>query len=165
MVQNINRSIIFMVAIIVIIGFILQVVFVYADKMDSPHQAVVEFSKAYFWLDKSMATRLCNAQRTVDGVDVVDKYLRNVASNAKESGWGINYMKSTIYHIKTHTLSKDDSNAVVKLTCSKKKAINPVFLIVAKIFRLNETYHVDETINVIKEDGTWKVCGKVFDLS
>ena len=165
MAQNNNRSIISMVVTIVIIGFILQVAFVYADRIDSPHKAVVEFSKAYFWLDKSMAKRLCNAQRTVDGVDVVDKYIQSVASNAKESGWGINYMKSTIYHIKTQTLSRDDSNAVVKLTCYKKKTINPLYMPFAKIFRLNKTYHVDETINVIKEDETWKVCGKIFDLS
>ena len=163
MAQNNNRSIISMVVTIVIIGFILQVAFVYADKIDSPHKAVVEFSKAYFWLDKeTMNERLCNAQRTVDGVD---KYIQSVAGNAKESGWGINYMKSTIYHIKTQTLSRDDSNAVVKLTCYKKKTINPLYMPFAKIFRLNKTYHVDETINVIKEDETWKVCGKVFDLS
>ena len=166
MAQSNKGSIISMVATIVIIGFILQVVFVYADKIDSPHKAVVEFSKAYFWLDKAtMNKRLCNTQRTIDGVDVVDEYIQSMASKAKESGWGINYMKSTIYHIKTHTLSRDDSKAVVRLTCYKKKAINPLYMTVAKIFRLNKTYHIDETINVIKEDETWKVCGKLFDLT
>ena len=166
MAQDNKGSIIAMVATIVIIGFILQVVFVYADKIDSPHKAVVEFSKAYFWLDKAtMNKRLCNTQRTIDGVDVVDEYIQSMASKAKESGWGINYMKNTIYHVKTHTLSSDDSKAVVRLTCYKKKAINPLYMTVAKIFRLNKTYHIDETINVIKEDETWKVCGKLFDLT
>ncbi len=163
--DNDNKvSIITMTAIVIVISFVLQVVFVYADKIDSPHKAVVDFSKAYFWLDKSMAERLCDAQRTIDGVDVVDEYIQSTADNAKENGWGINYMKSSIYHIKTNTLSKDDSNAVVRLTCYKKKAINPVYPPFAKIFRLNKTYHIDETINVVKEDDTWKVCGKVFDL-
>lgn len=165
MAQDNKGSIITMAAVVIVITFVLQVVFVSADNKDAPHRAVVDFSKSYFWVDKSMAKRLCNAQRTIDGIDVVDEYIQSVTSNAKENGWSLNYMKSTIYHIETHTLSKDDSNAVVRLTCYKKKAINPLFPIVAKIFRLNKTYHVDETINVIKEDGKWKVCGKLFDLT
>lgn len=166
MAQNNNRSIISMVATVVIIGFILQVVFVYADKIDSPHKAVVEFSKAYFWLDKTtMNKRLCNAQKTIDEVDTIDEYIQQATNEAGQMGFEPKYMKNTIYHIKTHTLSRDDSNAVVRLTCYKKKAINPLYMIVAKMFRLNKTYHIDETINVIKEDETWKVCGKLFDLT
>ena len=160
MAQNNNRSIISMVVTIVIIGFILQVAFVYADRIDSPHKAVVEFSKAYFWLDKeTMNKRLCNAQKTI-----IDEYIQQATNEAGQRGFELKYMKTTIYHIKTQTLSSDDSNAVVKLTCYKKKTINPLYMPFAKIFRLNKTYHVDETFNVIKEDETWKVCGKVFDL-
>ena len=165
MAQNNNRSIISMVVTIVIIGFILQVAFVYADKIDSPHKAVVEFSKAYFWLDKAtMNKRLCNAQKTTDEVNIIDEYIQQATNEAGQMGFELKYMKNTIYHVKTHTLSSDDSKAVVRLTCYKKKAINPLYMTVAKIFRLNKTYHIDETINVIKEDETWKVCGKVFDL-
>ncbi len=165
MAQDNKGSIITAAAVVIVIAFVLQVVFVFADNKDAPHRAVIDFSKAYFWVDKSMDKRLCDAQRTIDGINVVDEYIQRVTSNAKENGWGINYMKSIIYHIETHTLSKDDSNAVVRLTCYKKKAINPLFPIVAKLFRLNKTYHIDETINVIKEDGKWKVCGKLFDLT
>ncbi|MBW2568539.1 MAG: hypothetical protein JRE47_04035 [Deltaproteobacteria bacterium] len=165
MAQDNKISIITMTVIVIVIAFVLQVVFVFADNKDAPYRAVVDFSKAYFWLDKSMDKRLCDAQRTINGVNVVDEYIRRVTSNAKENGWSLNYMKSIIYHIETHTLSKNDSNAVVRLTCYKKKAINPLFPIVAKIFRLNKTSHIDETINVIKEDGKWKVCGNLFDLT
>jgi len=166
MAQSNKGSIISMVATIVIIGFILQVAFVYADKMDSPHKAVVEFSKAYFWLDKAtMNKRLCNAQKTIDEVNVIDEYIQRAGNEAGQMGFELNYMKNTVYHIKTQTLSKDDSKAVVRLTCCKKKAINPLYMTVARIFRLNKTYHIDETINVIKEDETWKVCGKLFELT
>ncbi|MEA3414590.1 MAG: hypothetical protein U9R02_00260 [Thermodesulfobacteriota bacterium] len=166
MAQSNKVSIISMVATIVIIGFILQVVFVYADKRDSPHKAVVEFSKAYFWLDKAtMNKRLCNAQKTIDEVNAIDEYIQRATNEAGQMGFELNYMKNTVYHIKTQTLSKDDSKAVVRLTCCKKKAINPLYMTVARIFRLNKTYHIDETINVIKEDKTWKVCGKVFELT
>ena len=166
MAQNNKDSIICTVATIVIVGFILQIIFVYADKMDSPHKAVIEFSKAYFWLDKAtMNKRLCNAQKTMDEVNIIDEYIQRAGNEAGQMGFELNYMKNTVYHIKTQTLSKDDSKAVVRLTCCKKKAINPLYMTVARIFRLNKTYHIDETINVIKEDETWKVCGKLFELT
>jgi hypothetical protein len=42
--------------------------------------------------------------------------------------------------------------------------INPVFTIIGKLFFIGETYEVDETLNIIKEDGKWKVCGRAFLL-
>lgn len=166
MAQNNNRSLISMVGLTVIVSFIMQVAFVYADRIDSPHKAVVEFSKAYFWLDKEiMNKRFCNTQKTIDDVNIIDEYILQTTKEAGQMGFELKYMKNSIYHINTQTLSRDDSNAVVKLTCYKKKTINPLYMPFAKVFGLNKTYHVDETINVIKEDETWKVCGKVFDLS
>lgn len=165
MAQDNNRSIISMVATVVIIGFILQVVFIYADKIDSPHKAAVEFSKAYFLLDKAtMNKRLCNAQKTIDEVNIIDKYIQQTANEARQMGFELKYMKNSIYHIKTHTIPLGDAKAEVMLTCKKRRDINPFFTIVAKIFQIGETHEIDAMIPVIKEDETWKVCGKVFAL-
>jgi hypothetical protein len=35
---------------------------------------------------------------------------------------------------------------------------------VAKIFSLGETYKVEETLTLVKEDDLWKVCGEPFAL-
>ena len=165
MARDNNRSTISMVATVVIIGFILQVVFIYADKIDSPHKAAVEFSKAYFLLDKAtMNDRLCNAQKTIDEVNTIDEYIQQTANEARQMGFELAYMKNSIYHIKTHTIPLGDAKAEVMLTCKKRKSINPLFATVAKIFHIGETHEIDAMIPVIKEDETWKVCGKVFAL-
>ena len=143
----------------------MQVVFVYADRIDSPHKAAVEFSKAYFLFDKAtMNERLCNAQKTIDDVNIVDEYVLQTANGAEQRGFDLKYMKSSIYHIKTHTTPLGKGMAEVVLTCAKRNGINPLYATVARIFRLSKTYHITETIKVIKEDDTWKVCGKVFTL-
>jgi len=36
---------------------------------------------------------------------------------------------------------------------------------VAKIFCLGDTYQVEETLTVVKEDDGWKVCGQPFSLT
>ena len=41
------------IILVIVIGFVVQLIFSVADAIDSPNKAVVEFSKAYFDLDKS----------------------------------------------------------------------------------------------------------------
>ncbi|MDO9566254.1 MAG: hypothetical protein Q7J15_05910 [Candidatus Desulfaltia sp.] len=165
MAQDNNRSIIPMVAAVVIIGFILQVLFVYADNTDSPHKAAVEFSKAYFLLDKAiMNERLCNAQKTIDEVNIIDEYIQRSANEARQMGFELKYMKNKMYYVKTHTIPLGDGKAEVVLTCEIRKSINPLFATVGKIFQLGGTHKIEATIPVIKEDKAWKVCGKVFTL-
>jgi hypothetical protein len=167
MAQQSNKgSIISMVVTIVIIGFILQVVFVYADKIDSPHKAAVEFSKAYFSFDTAtMNERLCNAQKTIDDVDIINTYVQQSADKAKQRGFDLKYLKNSLYHIKTYTTPTGDGTADVVLTCATKKGINPLYTTVSRIFRLSKTSHLSKTIKVIKEDDTWKVCDKSFTFS
>ena len=73
-------------------------------------------------------------------------------------------MRSMLYHIKTDIISEDESETKIRITCERKRMINPVFTIICKLFFIGETYEVDETLNIIKEDGKWKVCGRAFSL-
>ena len=152
------------IILVLIVGFLVQVLFSLADLKDSPNKAVVEFSKAYFQLDPSMADRICKEQLTKDDVDVVDQYLYLASKEAKERGFGINFMKNKLYHIETAILSKNDSTAKVRITGKTRVAINPVYPIVAKLFDIGATHEVEETFDVIKEDSRWKVCGNLFSL-
>jgi hypothetical protein len=72
--------------------------------------------------------------------------------------------KSALYHVKTDTVQKNDTEAEVHLTAFRRTAINSVFLFTAKLFDLGSPYPVEETIRMMKEDGRWKVCSPVFDL-
>ena len=153
------------ISLAVIIGILLQILFVTLDGKETPGTTAVEFAKAYFKLDKSMTEYLCCAMTSDEDDDLVAQYIDKAKNKANSRGFGINYMKSTIYHIKTYTVYKDTSNAVVRISAKKIKSINPFYTCVAKIFHICQTSEINETINVICEGEKWKVCGKVFSLS
>ncbi|RLC26606.1 MAG: hypothetical protein DRH21_01630 [Deltaproteobacteria bacterium] len=143
--------------LIIVIAFFLQVMFVYAQNSDTPNKAATEFTKAYFGLDSSMADRLCQESLIVDGVNVVDKYIDSVTTKAKAEGFRPFYVKDFIYHIQTNTVSKDDNKAKISLTCEIKHPLR-------SFFTKESSREINETIDLIKEDGKWKVCGDVFSL-
>ena len=149
-------------ASVVFVAFILQLVLIVSDHHESPGKAAVEFSKAYFKLNRSMNERLCS-DITGEG-DVVDDYLNRVADEARADGFDASWMKMALSHIETETEMLDDNTAEVQITCTRRRAANPVYGIVAKLFFLGETHKVKETLTLVKEDDRWKVCGEPFAL-
>lgn len=147
------------------LGLVLQAGFVVLDCKDAPYRAAVDFTRAYFSLDPAMADQLCKGPDTVQQTTVVSRFIEQSIRDTAESGFGPEMAKSAIYHVKTNTVQKNDQEAEVHLTAYRRTAINPVFLFTAKLFDLGRTYHVEETIKMVKEDGRWKVCGPVFDLA
>jgi hypothetical protein len=152
------------IILVLICGFFLQVLLSFADTRDTPNKAVVEFSKAYFQLDKSMAERICKERLASEDLDVVDQYIYLAGKEAKERGFDIRFMKNKFYHIETETLNQSDTEAQIRITGKRRVSINSVYPVVAKVFNIGGTYDVDEIINVKKEDGKWKVCGELFSL-
>ena len=151
-------------ASVVIVAFILQLVLVVSDHHESPGKAAVEFSKAYFKLNRSMNERLCNEIAGDEEMDVVDDYLNRVADGARADGYDASWMKMALSHIETETQMLDDSTAEVQITCTRRRSSNPLYGIVAKLFFLGETHSVEETLTLVKEDDRWKVCGQPFAL-
>lgn len=149
--------------LVLIVGSFVQVLF-FAGSQETPGIAVAEFSKAYFAVDQSMAARICNERLTSDDVDLVDKYIYLTAQKAKNQGFKPDFMKHKLYSIDIETLSQSAANAQVQIKGKSRVAINPVYPYVAQLFNLGETYEVDETINVVKEEGKWKVCGNFFSF-
>jgi hypothetical protein len=143
-------------ASIVIIALILQVALVIFDNNASPAQTAIDFAQAYYKLDKSMGQYLCSQAAGADGVDA---YLYQVAQEAKAMGFKQNYMKTALAHVEAQTEMEDENTAIVRIKAQRSRYLNPVFGAVAKIFFLTETYEVDKTFKVVKEDGQWKVCG------
>ena len=152
------------IAAVIVAAFILQIILVMADHHESPGKAAVEFSKAYFKLNNEMEKRLCS-EITEDGEsDVVDDYLYRMADRAKSEGFDSSWMKMVLLHIETETQMLEENLAEVRINCNRRRAVNPVFALVAKIFSLGETYKVEETLTLVKEDDVWKVCGEPFGL-
>ncbi|MEJ2657996.1 MAG: hypothetical protein P8012_12510 [Desulfobacterales bacterium] len=153
------------IVLILIVALIVQIIFTMTDIRDTPSKAVVEFSKAYFDLNKSMAKRMCKKDLVSDDGNVVDQYLYHMAETAKARGFNIDLLKNKLYDIETRTISKTDTEAQIRITGKIRVAINSVYPLIAELFNIGATHKVDQVIHVIKENGQWKVCGKLFALT
>jgi hypothetical protein len=127
--------------------------------------AAIAFTKAYYALDAEMTDYLCSEYLENEEVDVVDEYLHRVSVEAEAMGFKPSFMRSQLFHLHAEIIEQSEAEAVIHLTGSRKRNINPVYTIIGKLFFLGETYPVDEILNLIKEDGKWKVCGKAFSLT
>jgi hypothetical protein len=153
------------IILVLIVALVVQLIFSLSDMRDTPSKAVVEFSKAYFNLDQSMAKRICKKELASNDGNIVDQYLYRVAQTAKERGFKVDFLRNKLYDIDTETISKSNTEAQIRITGKIRVAINSVYPVIAKIFNIGVTHKVDEVIHVIKENGHWKVCGKLFSLT
>jgi hypothetical protein len=151
-------------ALTLLLAMLLQVAFVFADASDTPARAAVEVAEAYFKLDPAMADRICEERRVVDDIDVVESYLDRMQREAEARGFDLGMMKKGLYHVETEVLVRSDQEARVRVSGVLRTRINPVYAWVAGLFHLGSTEHVEETIDLIKEDGRWKACGGLFSL-
>ena len=149
----------------VIVAVILQGIFIVADRKETPDKAAVEFVKAYFMLDKSMAKYLCSDLKGEEESDVVGDYINRVADEARASGFDPSYMRSRLIELDTNTRMVNDDTAEVHITAERERDINPVYAVVGRVFRLIEPHPLDAMVTVIKEKGHWKVCGQPFSLT
>ncbi|MGD8882343.1 MAG: hypothetical protein PVI82_10665 [Desulfobacterales bacterium] len=151
---------------VIVIAVILQVILISVGKVDSPAEAAVEFTKAYFMLDgTSMAERLCSELSEDEEADIVGGYLYHSAEKARAMGFSPSYMRNQLSHVKTKIRMTDENTAKVRITGERLRCINPVYAIIGRLFFLIETHEVDETLTLVKEDGEWRVCSKPFSLS
>jgi hypothetical protein len=145
-----------------LIAVVFQVVMIAGDCRKTPNDAVISFSEAYFMLNPDMADWLCEERKRAGDIDVVAYYLDTVAKAAKQRGYGRDYMKKRLSHIRTTVLREDDTSAEVRLTGLKRFGMNPLFELVGKIFGFTESMPVDEVISVVKEGNRWKICGNPY---
>jgi hypothetical protein len=150
---------------VLVVALVLQLLLGYLDARDTPAKAAVNFTKAYFQLDESMADYLCSDLTAEEDVDLVKAYIEQAADEARIVGFDLNYMRKKLFSVHTEIIAQSDSEAEIRITAQGKRNINPVFTLIAKLFFIGETYHIDETLKVIKEDGKWKVCGRAFSLA
>jgi len=152
-------------ASVAIIALILQVVLIISDNNESPAKTAIDFTEAYFKLDKSMEQYLCNELVEDAETNVVDDYLHQVTEEAQAMGFKNNYMKTALGHVETQTEMEDENTAIVRIKGERRRYLNPIFGAIATVFFLTETYEVDKTLKIVNEDGRWKVCGTPFLLA
>ncbi|MFH1983793.1 MAG: hypothetical protein ABIL58_18285 [Pseudomonadota bacterium] len=151
--------------LIVIFGAMVQVVLAAGDGKDAPYKAATEFTQKYFYLDPSMADQMCNAGVTEDDVDMVDNYLYAKQMEASARGYDVTRLRKSFSHIKTQTVDMTNESATVHISGTARTIINPVFGWFGKMFFITTPEHLEATLDLVKEDGKWKVCGEPLTLS
>ncbi len=153
------------IVLVILAGIFLQVIFCLVENRPSPHRTALAFSKAYYALDPQMGKYLCNDLKSDEDLDLVAEYRNRRFDEARQRGLPFSYMKGALVHYETETrLGADGNSAAVQLTAKRRTAINPVFAWVAKLFSIGHSQPVEEVIELVKENGAWKVCGNPFGL-
>jgi hypothetical protein len=151
--------------LVVILAVCLQVVFVFADCRQTATGTAIDFSKAYFLLDDDLENYLCSDLAGDEESSPAAAYLQAKTDEAEARGFGLGMVRQTIYHVKAETLSQDDESATIHLHGLRRTCIHPVFAWVAKLFRIGQTHEFEETLELTKEDGRWKVCGAPYGMA
>jgi hypothetical protein len=158
--DSLNRFAPFVVLIALFV--VLQAALIGLDFRQGPGAVAEAFAKDYYYLDADMQKWLCAGE--ADSSDSVQAFLNRKSDEAAQRGFDISYLRRMFTHIHTQTISQDAESAVVHLTGTTRVAINPVFMVVGKLFRIGNDYPVDATIELIKENGRWRVCNTPLGL-
>lgn len=150
--------------LVAIIGVAFQVAFVFADCRQTATGTAIDFSKAYFLLDADMQKFVCGELAGDEDESPVTGFLQAMADKAHAQGYEIGMLRQSIYHVETETLAQDGEAATIHLKGLSRTSINPLYFYVAKLFRLGKTHTFEETLELVKEDGSWKVCGTPYGL-
>ncbi len=144
------------------LAIILQLVLVGLDCNQTPAKVARNFADDYYYLDTDMKKYVCSALE--EESDAVGNYLYQKRLEAYQRGLSTNYLRHKLIHAHLETIESGDTTAKIHLTGKSRVCINPVFMLVGKLFQIGRDYPVDETIELVKEDGRWRVCGGSFDL-
>ena len=151
--------------VLVVVAICFQGLFIAGDRNESPGRVVADFTDAYYRYDASMADYMANGGVSDDNVNLVDSWIDTGTENAHERGFDLSMLKSKIYDVRTYTSDQTADSAKVRITAERRTSINPVFFVVGKLFHLGETHELDAEVDVVKENGHWRVIGKPFQLA
>lgn len=164
MVQN-SKGIVLIIATLVV-AVIFQFIFILADCKDTPVKTAVQFSKDYFLLSERMGDRLCeDLKAEEDETDPVKAFIQSAKDDARARGFDLSMVRRSLSHIETETISRDADAAEIRLSANSRVCINPAFTWVATLFKLGESREVEAVLSLVKENGSWKVCGNPFGMA
>lgn len=150
-------------ALVIGIAMVLQLALIGADSQETPLKVAKKFANAYYYLDADMQSYLC-AALAEDG-ELVDDYLNRKGVEASQRGLSTNYLRHKLTKLHLDVVDAKGDTMQLHLTGTSRVCINPAFMLVGKLFHLAKSYPVDATIDLIKEDGSWRVCGNPFGLN
>ena len=151
--------------LVVVLAVFFQIIFVFADSRQTATGTAIDFSKAFFLLDADMERYLCSELREDEETPVVAAHIQAAIDSAAARGFPKSMAREMIYHVKTETLAQEDESATIHLEGLRRTRINPVYAFVAKLFHLGDTRQFEQTLELVKQDGKWRVCGDPFGMT
>lgn len=150
------------VILLIVVFVLLQPALILVDGRQTPESAAKAFIKDYFYLDPAMEKWLC--RQVSENADVVDDYLYQKYIEATQRGFEIEYLRHMFTRLDLTTTSRETQSARVHVTGTTRVAINPVYMLIGRWFGLGQNHPVDVTLDLVEEDGRWRVCGGVLGL-
>jgi hypothetical protein len=141
---------------------VLQAALIGLDCQQGPAAVAKAFAEDYYYLDEDMQKWLCTSEG--DNDETVQAFLNGKRDEAAQRGFDITFLRHMFTHIHVKTVAQSDDTASVHVVGTTRVAINPPFMVVGKLFRIGHDYPVDVTIDLVKEEGRWRVCGQAFGL-
>ena len=151
------------VVVLVIIFVVLQLAFLATDCRQTPLKVAEHFTRDYFYLDADMQKYLCQ-DLAADG-EAVDNYLHQKYEEAAQRGLPTRYLRHMFTKLHFKTVHRDDTTVEMHVQGTTRVAINPVFMVIGKFFFIGEDYPVEASLNLVKEESGWRVCGAPFGLA
>jgi len=162
--MKVSRTPVFL-CIALIIVFCITATSTFAESASSPSGAAKGFTKAYFMLDASMEEFLsAESKETENERNTVELYLQKREWEAKNRGYKLSYLQMRPILVKTQVLNQDDASAQVQVDVTMIRSINPLFRIVGYAFCLLEEHEVNTTLDLVNEDGQWKIGPGAYEL-
>ncbi|MDA8137095.1 MAG: hypothetical protein M0036_00465 [Desulfobacteraceae bacterium] len=150
------------VILLLVVFIVLQPLLVALECIQTPASVAREFLKDYYYLDAGMQNWLCAKEG--DPVQAVQNYLQSKTGEAAQRGLSVNNLRQMFTHMHLETEHHGKDAATVHVEGVTRTAINPVFMVVGKMFRMGREYPVDATLHLTKENGHWKVCPKALGI-
>ena len=154
-----NRFAPFIVLLVLIV--VLQAGFIALDCVQTPARVAKQFAKDYYYLDADMQKYLCDA---LAQSDAVGDYLYEKQDEAGQRGLSTKNLRQLFTHLNVEITHEDSNSAKAHLEGTTRIAINPAFMVIGKLFFLADQYPMEATLDLVKQDDGWKVCGKPFGL-
>lgn len=148
-------------AIVIAIAIVLQLALLGADFRQTPDKIARHFAEAYYAIDPDMQDYVC-ASLVEEGV--VDNYLYAKKQEASHRGFSTNYLRHKFTKLHVSVAEAGDKAMTFHLKGTTRVCINTPFMIVGKLIGIGRDYPVDEHIDLVKEDGRWRVCDNPFGI-
>lgn len=149
------------IAITIGIAIVLQLALIGIDCRQTPDKIARNFAEAYYYLEPDMQNYVC-AALVEEGA--VGNFLYRKKQEAQQRGFSTNYLRRKFIEMHLKAVDTGADSMEVHLEGTTRTCINPAFMVIGKLFGIGRNYPVEGTIDLVKENGQWRVCGNPLDI-